>query len=249
LQNLVHDLQVFLPKVPQITLMETARVWIGRAYPETWWRETCWRLAANVPQLISGLPLRVWRPPGVREWVPVQILRVEPAEWRKGHSRYQLCFKVLAGQACTLCFEKPFNGNWLGWAARLLGFTKSAGARPYLSPYQYASLRLMVLLDPALCRGDMPNFFELRCSGSLLEHNLAVLNRRYRRQNFQCPEGFVHPCHQCAVGYETCPAATHRLTYTSGPCRNCGGQGWFDPEVHTDLCVNCWRKQQSARKV
>jgi len=243
LDLLLDDLMPRLPKgILRGTMFETFRPFMGSPYPATWWREFFWRVAGNESLLASGVPLRPWRAPGVKEWVPIQIMRVDPAPAHKSDHRYMLHCKALAGQACPLVWQKIVTGAWLKRLSSFTGFTKFKGARPYLTPYQFTGLRLVVLLDPALSRDGKPNFFDLRCSGSHLEHNNGVLSRRYRR-GFECPKSFDHECHVCAIGYTECPAATHMATYTQGACSECGPDAWFDPEVSTQICVQCWRKK------
>jgi hypothetical protein len=244
LELLATDItELMPPRVPYITILESVRPSLGSAYTAEGLREFSWRLAASVERLRSGQPLAPWRAPGVREWAPLHILRVEATKSNQGDSRYQLRLRALAGTACPLVFEKRFSGKWLGRLSRFVGFTRGRGVRPFHSPYQYTSLRLFALLDPKLSKFDTPNFFEVRCPGSLLQHNIDVLSWRMRTRGFNCPHEFTHECHQCAIGYLSCKAATHREDYIQGVCMTCGHSSWFDPEASTTECIPCWRKR------
>lgn len=225
-------------------LFETFRPFLGAPYSAAWWRDFFWHIAANEDLLRAGIPLKPWRAPGVREWVPVQVMRVDPAPARNRDSRYALTIRVLAGQACPVLFQKIVSGDWLKRLSRYVGFTSMRHGRPFLSPYQYTSLRMFVLLDPEFSREGRPGFQEMRCKGVHLKHNELMLNRRFRRKgDFVCPHSFIHDCHHCAVGFLECPVGTHMSNYIEKPCLGCGEQAWFDPDIQTTLCVSCWRKQ------
>ena len=246
LDTLLDDMMPFLSgRIIRGTMFETFRPLLGRPYPAEWWRDMFWRIAANEELLASGVPLRPWSAPGITEWVPLQVMRVDTAPHsRNKRNRYMLHFRVLAGFACPLIFTRALTGDWLAQFSRYAGFTKARGTRPFLSPYQFTGLRWFALLEPQYSRDGQPGFFEVRCSGTWLEHNTDLLNKRYRnKQDFTCPQNYTHECHLCPVGYMSCPAATHKLDFKWQHCLNCNQQAWFDPEISAQVCVSCWRKQ------
>jgi hypothetical protein len=241
----LDDLMPLMPQgIARGVMFETFRPYLGAPYTQEWWRDMCWRLASNIASLAAGHPLRPWQAPGIQEWVPLQVMRIEPAAVsREGNSRYRLTYRILAGHACPILFRKLHSHEWLKRLSRYVGFTRSLGTRPYSSPYQFTGLRFYVLLDPALSREGQPGFYQMRCTGAVSEHNKATLLRRNRHTaSFTCPHAFEHACHHCAIGYLECAAGTHKLNYVQRPCLGCGQPAWFDPEVVTDLCVQCWRK-------
>lgn len=249
IELVIQDLRELLPeRVSEMAIRNSVYRLLGGSYDDQWWRGFAWLLAGNLSSLYAGRAVAPWRAPGVQEWVPMQITSVAQAPSHKGESQYQFNFRVLAGTPSGLLFQKRFSGAWLARLSRFVGFTKRNGPRPYRSPYQYANLRWFGLLDPTLSRGDQPNFFEVRCAGSAEEHNTRVLGWRNRRGSFVCPRNFTHDCHQCPIGYLSCKAGTHREDYLWRACHGCSEMAWFDPEVSTEVCIDCWRKRTMSPK-
>lgn len=242
LKLVVDEIREIMPEsVPRIAINETTRQLLGQRLDEAAWKDFCWRLAGNITTLKQGRPVEPWRAPGLREWVPLQILRIDPSRSFNNDQQFDLTFRALAGTPAAMQLKKVFSSRWLGTLSGFLGFSNRYGDRPYISPYQLASLRFFALFDPELVKFDQPNFFEVRCGGQCEEHNRKILGLRYRLQGEVCPQNFLHTCHQCAVGYLTCPAGTHKDDYFSAVCQQCKQNAWFDPGSSKDMCIDCWR--------
>lgn len=244
LETLTRDLRRYLPAaVSRVALLESARVWLGRTPAAEEFREWLWMLAGNEDRLKKGIPVYRWRAPGALEWVPMQVNRVDVApSYKNNETRYSLRLRVLAGTACPLTFEKRVTGAWMVFISRVIGFTRTYGHRPYLSPYQFYGMRFYGKLDPQHGRENLPGFSEVRCPSACMTYNREVLNRRYRRKGFQCPYEYTHDCHQCPCGFTQCRAATHKLDYYQALCTMCQETTWFDPEHTTGVCITCSRR-------
>lgn len=235
------------PRVQPLAVTETLRPLLGSALSAPALRDLSWRLAAGLESLRAGRPVPPWFAPGIREWAPLQILRVRHTARRDGAAAYTLTMRALAGTACPIIFDKTVTGPWLSKFSRFVGFTRANKQRPYVAPEQFTSLRVFGLLDPALSRESKPGFHEVRCSSTLLAHNVDVLSWRYRLKHFKCPHDYQHECHQCYLGYMACKAATHRETYVRNLCMSCGEQAWFDPENAANMCIACVRRHDTRR--
>lgn len=243
------ELAALLPKSVLLpALMDTVRQLIGTELTPEFLRDFSWRLAGNLASLKEGRTVVPWRSPGIEEWVPMQVLRVDPApDYRGKGGRHTLRLRILAGSACPLLISKTFSKESLVVASRHFGFSKYQGQHPYLAAQLMTSLRFYGLLDPAKSRRDLPGFFQIRCPPGCLEHNTEILRIRFRTHGKTCPRNYQHDCHQCAIGYETCPGGTHRKDLMERLCDTCGKIAWFDPELPPEKCIGCWRRSLAVR--
>ncbi len=125
--------------------------------------------------------------------------------------------------------------------ARRLGFSRPGKSHPYRAPADLVGLRGYAKVSAERSR-TQPELREIEGPPAIVTWNRsAVLDLRCRHKQV-CPNGWTHPCHQCAIGYETCAAATHYLTLVVRACPECR-----NPEALTDpedtLCLECTRKQ------
>ena len=228
-------------KIPETVTQACAIQLSGKQYSERDWQVFAWRVAGTVNQMRDGYIPVPWTSPGIKEWVPVQVLRVDPAATRNNEHRYRLQLRILAGTAAPLIFDKVCTTAWTSFFSRNAGFTNYKGVRPYSSVYQLSGFRFNALLDPALSRFELPAFKDLKVNASALQHNVALINMRYRN-NFRCPKDLTFDCHNCAIGCQECPAATHLYTFRKLYCMQCSKQAWCDPEVSEQLCISCYRR-------
>ncbi len=213
------------------------------------------RLAGNVHRLKAGKAVHAWTVQRRREWVPVQVMasRREPSF---GVNGVLLSLKVMAGSSCAMRIEKWRSLRWMYHYARHMGFSRlsasgRSGGLPYQVPEQYVTLRLAVLIEPALS-SRQPDFHFSDVSPSMRDWNRAQLRRRLRLDgSFRCREGYPAnvPCHRCWRGYSSCPVGTHRLDYVFGHCARCDdGEAAFDHEVSKELCVACSYAQRHNKE-
>lgn len=227
---------------------ESVRGDVATLTPDTL-RTMAHRLAGNVVRLRQGRPALPWTAQRWREWVPVQVMAVRRSRSGKGKLGVDVVMKYLAGTPCPLVVTDWWSLSRCRFYAKGFGFSRShregrPAASVFVAPEQLVTLRFVGMVDPDASEGE-PRVTKLRfASGAAVAGwNRAQLRRR-GRVGFPCPAGFpvTFPCHACHVGYEQCPAATHRKTFTEGACRSCGrADALFDPESASLVCVTCTR--------
>lgn len=241
IEHLIPRLQRILNKVGRDALFETFRHYSGREIYREEFDKLAWLLAGNLPQLEAGRPVLEWSSQLAAEWVPVQVLRVFPGRDDFHNRGYQLSLLVLSGAPSGRIFQAFRRPSFLAALSRKIGFTRKYGRLPYMSGYQYMSLRFLVELQSSRSQAELV-FTGIRGAGSLNSWNTALLKLRCRV--VPCPQGYTHECHRCIVGSSRCAAATHRLDYAPGACLECGSpDAWFDPELSPAMCVECAKKK------
>jgi hypothetical protein len=238
LGELVIELMHNLPGgIKQDTLFETARQLVGVPLTPEVCLEVAWLLAGNLPALRAGRVVTPWRSQPEDEWVPLQITAARPHRNKYNQIGLLFEFLVLAGRPSSLRIIRFWSRQAAQAIGRKLGFTPTWGKYPMTEGEQLVGLRLLGLIDAERSQ-QAPKFGEIGCPPSALQYNRDLLKLRFHYE--PCPEGWTHPCHRCAVGYEECQAATHRKTYTQGFCDGCGeAEAYFDPDRDTKLCVLC----------
>lgn len=245
LDTLVSDLRRNLPSgIKRDALFETARQIAGvELTPKLAFRFS-WLLAGNIPLLRAGSAVRFWGVQPCDEWVPLQVIRADHLRNRKNELGFQFTFLALAGRAVTLRLEKFWPHRACRLVARNAGFTSRRGPMSYRQGAQLVGLRFLGKIEAARSHGQ-PWFFETRCPPSCLQYNRELLKKRFHI--VPCPNGWTHDCCRCAVGFEACPAATHRKTYVLQNCPSCGETAPFDPEASSPNCVHCDERNRLRR--
>lgn len=180
-------------------------------------REVVFRLTGNRGRLRDGFSACPWSGQAALEWVPVQVMdyRYEQTIAKKPGSCYTL--KVIAGTPCPGTISKFWGRGFCFMVARRLGYTATWRKYPLSHPAELVGLRLLVLLDPDLCKGQ-PAFNKIACTSALLKRNREIIMNRFRTSSngpLPCPRGYNHRCVECFVGYDKCEIATHPTTQES----------------------------------
>lgn len=247
LLGLARQLQRYLPDVDAGVIFESLRYLAGREFTPREAYMLAWRLAGNLPRLQQGTPVNPWASQREDEWVPVQTLQCIETRNNQGVFGYRFAFRVLAGTPCPLRIFHFWRPETAGLIARRVGMTRRRGKYPFQHASQLVSLRMLVQLEAARSHGQ-PQFFRVECPDSMITWNREhVLRLRYRLGQ-QCPNNWAWACHRCAVGYEECPGGTHAKTFVLGFCHYCGhAEACFDPELSTDRCQACLRRERLRR--
>lgn len=202
-----------------------------------------WRLAAGAAAMAVGGEVRPVATVDAWQWCPFQVTRVLRRSDR-GKSEFVVRIRYLAGTVAAEAVDLRWSSARVRMLAWEFGFARGSddrrGRRALDAPEQLVLLRAYGLL-PAKAQEFVP--VEVKAF-RLAAWNRAVLAKRYREGGFQCPAGRprAFPCHRCPVGYVSCPAATHRETYVTGDCPQCGAAGVaVDPEPPS-ACAGCRRK-------
>ena len=246
LDQMAVDLRRVLPDgATRDAIFESVRYLAGRQLTHVSAYQLAWRLAGNLPRLREGHPVGPWSVQHEDEWVPVQVLRCFPARDNRDRLGNEFSFRVLAGSSCPMRIRAFWKKRVVRFVAARVGFSQPWGDYPFHKAEQLVGLRFLALVEVAKSR-SLPEFHEIECPQSLIDWNRKnVLRLRLRVGGEKCPQGWRHECHRCAVGYEECPAATHRLNYEVGSCTQCGHDNVpFDPEEESLYCISCNRRNR-----
>lgn len=236
-EYLVDDLCAALPPgIKRDTVFETCRQLLDIELKPQLSLEFAWRLAGNVNALKAGKPVRPWASQVEDEWVPLQIVRVELGRNQYDELGHFVAIRVLAGSPCPKIIRRFFSRKFSNAMARRLGFSRRQGHYPFNDTLQFVNLRFLGKIEVDKCR-DEPKYGAVQCPQSMVDFNRDLL--KLRLHITPCPRGYIHPCHQCVIGYATCPAGTHRLDYVKDFCHGCSTDAFFDPDSKSDRCVQC----------
>lgn len=204
-----------------------------------------YRLAANLGWLSTNRPL-----PSVaalRGGVPAPVQVVHAAYgWSRGQepeAGSNIKLRVIDGSHCPLVVARWFSRRHLYVLARILGFTHCR--EPVFSGQasQLYGMRFVVRLEPSRYdRGSLT--FERAVVGQFKRHNRQLMRQRAA----PCPANYTHPCHQCSLGEDECPApdarrACRAATLIQTECKRCNTSTLHD---HGE-CVLCRRRPPSAK--
>ena len=254
--SLVEWVAAVLPASVQPSALEASlHSWAGVLMTADAIATLAHRLAGNLHRLKAGKSVHAWVVQRHREWVPAQIMAVhrEPLAGEKGVT---LTFRIMAGTSCTMQVTKWRSLRWMFHYAKHMGFSRrSTSGRtsglPYQVPEQYVTLRLALLIEPALSK-QQPDFHYVDVTSTMRAWNRAQLRRRLRLDTtFKCREGYASdvPCHRCWRGYTSCPAGTHRLDYVFKTCAGCNtAEAAFDLDIDKELCIVCSYAKQHRKE-
>ena len=244
-ERLVEAVKTKLPKISRQALFESMAYMAGEVVTFESIRDMAWRLAGNQRQLKAGLPVPAWTRQQEMEWMPLQIVESHPRRNHREAIGAEYTFRVMAGTACPLRVKKFWTRKQCQFFSTTLGFSKPWGRHPFKDMSEFIGMRLYGLFDPELCLGS-PHFDKISVPSSCETHNKSLMQMR-ARVGFDCPEGFKHPCRQCPIGYQECPAGCHPRSYERRRCDNCNEVKWFDP-AHDQECVECHTGKALAPK-
>lgn len=230
---------LFLKIQSREAVFESLRHWVDVPVDSKELFVTAWRLAANLDSLRAGIPVRPWSSQPRAEWAAAVISKLVFERRRDKTAAYRVFTRVQTGSACGMLVNRVWTPRTLRLISTRIGFSRfPSGKYPYTRPTDLIGLYMAIHLEPGGI-GDLPRFFRIAASSSLISRNRQdVLAVRCRAE--PCPRGLLSACHQCSVGYVECPAAVHRLTYVRGFCTMCECDGaFFDPDLSNSVCVEC----------
>lgn len=231
------------------TLVDSLRWMAGIPLDAQLLHDAAHRLAGNVHRLKRRRPVVPWQVQRFPEWVPIQLIAARPDRRNDRDPGATYTAKVLAGLACPRLVPVWWSLKQIRYMAPMFGFSRPLrpdsrrrAPYPFASPAQLVSMRLEGLVDPKLSDRE-PAFAKFRFAPALDQWNRQKVKQRCRVDpGYGCPLGYpaTFPCHHCAVGYERCPAATHRKSYELRPCTVCdAAEAAFDPDQPGAACVDC----------
>lgn len=249
-----------MPRVPFAAVYASLQAFAGQELTPKMGDEAAWRLAGNLPRLKKGTPVYPWKGQIEAESVPMVIERVNLAtrilkrDSKEEHVRGAwVTFFILGGLPAGRRVTRFWSWKYAKSVKSLIGFSKWDRSLytddrtrlrtnfPLVDMRQLVQMRIFAGieadLDPAGPKliGD-----EVRATPSMIEHNHVLFRRRLRQDGFECPMAWDRECYRCPKGYETCPAACHRLDFVGRTCPACQEANQpFDPESPLTICVNC----------
>jgi hypothetical protein len=247
-QRFVDAVAKVMPStVSRDILFDSCRSILGRRLTLQRMATLAWRLAGNVPRLRKMIPVHPWTQQTSDEWIPVHVEAGVYAKSYRGELACDFAFRAMAGTVAPKLFRQQLTKKHCSMFATRLGFTTRRAPqkrrRPFVDSMQFVGLRFCVLIEMSRSH-DRPTFFHMAVPPKFKEWNTELLEMRYRH-GWDCPKGYHHACHNCVIGQDQCPAATHQLTHVLQFCSQCQrDEVRFDPERSTELCVACLVQQQ-----
>jgi hypothetical protein len=212
LSNLALRLSRRMPgRIDRDVLFESIRDLAGQVAEQPMLKRLCWRLAANIIRLQEGESIPAWNVQRVSEWVPAQVMTCVKSTNSFGMPGGDYRIRILGGYPASMVIMKFWTASLASYFGRNMGYNR---LRPLRDISELVNLRLMLYLEPDLS-WDEPGFRHIECPPNMLKWNRKIIGYRYRkagRGDWPCPRHFIHPCHDCYVGYVDCPAATHPHT-------------------------------------
>jgi hypothetical protein len=234
--------QALPPRVSRDAVFETCRSLAGAVLDRKDAGAFSWRLAGNAELLRDGIPVISWTRQVSDEWMPVQVLQVDPARQRGKPGVLFQC-RALAGSYCPGVFEQFLSRASCSAISRVVGFSN---ARPYISSVHFTNLRFLVFIEAHRSTESL-HFQNIACSPSMQAYNHQIIAIRTRVS--PCPQLFAHLCEHCALGCTDCPAAIFQQALVKQHCNNCELDSFFDIDRSVDLCLSCWQSRQLAHHV
>lgn len=236
-----------IPTLDRDTLEDSMMPVLGEAPTAEQWKTLAHRLAGNAVRLRNRRHVLPWSFQRFDEWVPIQVMGLRYARNGRGELGVMLTLKIMAGTPCPKLLFQFWSLKKCRFMSKHLGFERHRGRNeknplrfPYESPRQLVTLRFLALIDTELSEQE-PYFAQIEFSNSTEEWNRGQIKRRARLV-FECPKQFplTLRCHNCPIGYLTCPAGTHAQDYEIKPCPKCGEQqAFFDKELPDTMCIDC----------
>lgn len=239
--------------IPRNTLQESLLNLTNTPLTGTVIDTTCWRIAGNLQRLKQRRVVPVWHIQRYPEWVPAQVVACRRSRDKKHKLGADFTFRIIAGTSASWLTSRWWSLRMALYLSQFFGYTRPRGANParypYTCPEQFVGLRLYVLISPKLSDRE-PRFENVAFSATLKKYNLVVIKKRLRDfPGFVClaKRSVTEPCYNCPVGFTRCSAATHRQDWLQNMCADCKRMAWFDPELHSPVCIDCTRKRACER--
>jgi hypothetical protein len=167
------------------------------------------QVAARAEELESG-PLVLYSHPVRSEWVPLEIVSLEPCAWRNNAPGILLGLRALGGHPAGHLLAKKIPESWLGF----LAFQVGCGRRLTYNHEPWILVRtwLWGYLVPDDDH-DILNFDKWGISDWMQKRNRTILRPRLRFELKKppddplCPFEFDIDCNACTKGQKECLAS------------------------------------------
>ncbi len=224
------------PRVPEIHVQDTVVQYAGSRLNPSVVDQLARQLSFRLDDLITSPLMRTTKIAG-EGWHLIEIYRLDPQD-KFGKMGLTAKFYVLSGQLAGQYLTPWFNENLLSYLAyQALGFSRR---RPYeYEPHLLIGLRCWAYLRE---KEEQTEIVAWEDNALTDKHNKPILKLRLRfgidtglmdelrAQQYSCPSGFDHYCHECQVTANKCvasPLRDHLVGYALDlkPQGSGGGQG------------------------
>ena len=198
--------------MPYDHLFETFAQYEGRTMTPAFVEVMAMQIAGREDELVHG-PLMIYSHPVREEWVPLEVVDVQPTPWRDGAAGQELTFLALGGHPSGHTLRKKVPESWLTFLAYQIGFSQRS--RYADEPWMLIGLRLWGYLVPDEDHSILQFTHwgvndELKSANSkIVRYRVRFLNNRGVEDPF-CPMDFDHDCNVCTVRSDKCPGAVIR---------------------------------------
>lgn len=238
---LVRTTHQVWPRISQDTWFESLRFLVNQTLTAEQLKGLAWRIAANLPVMLAGkpMPLQTFVASDDQHCIAQVLTGQMVGHPRTGKPGVMFEILVLTGWAAALTLAQFLPLAVLRALSQRIGFSSPWGNRPYTSWAELVGLRVAAQLqynrmEDGLALGEFAEH------GPTTKWNTEhVLDLRFRLKGKKCPNEFRHPCRNCVIGYDQCPAGTHPLTYEIGTCMVCASGTIMDPYRSKTICIHC----------
>jgi hypothetical protein len=228
------------PDAAPSAVYETVRLLAGETLTTTGANEFAWRIAGNLPTLVSGEPVVPWNGQLRDEIMPIRVESVFFTR-RRNDSGFIFRCRAQAGSFCPGVFSHFLSSRSCSAISHAVGFSHNSwGPYPYAGVADHFVNMVFFAHIVAERSRDQPWFREVSASSSMLKANKELLAVRCRTR--PCPLNYTHSCASCPVGYIDCGYAVHKTTYVQQHCRSCSKESFFDLSVDVTNCLSCYKR-------
>lgn len=201
------------------------------------------RLAGNSELLTAGQPV-VMTPALSDKPTPglFYISRVDNYPPSKSR-RYSFSLECFTGELAGFSLPWVVTQPLTSILSKRLGFSTLRGKYKFEHVQQLSGLFFMATVSAKGRDAVISSVAELQ---QIKDYNRKTVLKVRCRVDVDCPVGIEYPCHRCARGRDSCPHATHALTFKKTTCVVCHLPDVpYNPEFSADTCVACLAVKQS----
>jgi hypothetical protein len=192
-------------------VIQTVAQYYGERLDDVMIRTLATQLAARSSELLEG-PLAKFGLLAVsNEWIPMEVLSVEPAIWRDDAPGALLRLECLYGRPAGHVFPRKFPEGWLRYLAYQIGYSRRV---EYPDDSRlFVGLRFWGHMIAAQTEDKM-DFSDWATDAQTIKHNKQIIKLRHRfdRDDVDCPYELDCECVDCPKTQRACIAAFRRST-------------------------------------
>lgn len=213
--QIAREAELLLDGTDAVKIQQTLRQYEGRKVDYAWAEVISRQFVARRKELVER-PLPMFVSVVTTEWVAVEIVDMDPCEWRDSNGQV-LHLRCLTGRPAGQVLKKRVPEGWLAWLAYQIGYTRRL--RYSREPTDLVGFRLWGLTAPSETASKELDFEEVKITPALKKWNQSIIYRRGRFDipldkipaskisECECPKSFDHLCQECPVHVSECRAS------------------------------------------